>query len=80
MDKDFIREHDYCNRYKSYLKDRYPKCKKCDTYFYLDDIDYDFEGKQDEYWVCPCCNSTMKVMVRYSKVKGITFSKGDMNG
>ena len=47
------------------------------SYLYLDDIDKDFEGKQDEYWFYPKCTSSMKVLVRYNKIYGITYQKDE---
>ncbi len=77
----FLDEHeDGLSRSRSYLKNRYPKCKYCNNYLVLDDIDYDFEGKQDEYWECDKCGASMRVKVKYSKVYGIAWFKGDRNG
>lgn len=83
MDKDNkfdILDMDGINRNRSYLKNKYPTCKLCNHYLYLDDIDYDFIGKQDEYWLCSHCTASMTVYVRYNKVYGITFNQGEENG
>ena len=70
-----ILDMDGFNRTNSYLKNKYPTCKKCDSYMYLDDIDKDFDGKQDEYWFCPKCSFSMTVKVRFNKVYGITYKE-----
>lgn len=70
-----ILDMDGINRNKSYLKNKYPLCKKCDSYMYLDDIDKDFDGKQDEYWYCTKCQFSMKVKVRFNKVYGVIYKE-----
>lgn len=77
MDKEItdILDMDGINRNRSYLKNKYPTCKKCDSYMFLDDIDKDFDGKQDELWFCPQCNFSMTVKVRFNKVYGITYKE-----
>lgn len=76
-DKSTIIELDGYNRQHSYLKNKYPTCKKCNSYMYLDDVDYSFQGCQDEFWFCPKCSSLMTVKVRYNKVIGLTFGGGE---
>lgn len=77
----FLEEHeDGMNRNKSYLKNKFPKCKFCNNYLILDDIDADFIGKQNETWVCSECEAFMEVIVKYNKVYGIKWFKGDRNG
>lgn len=68
---------------KSYLKEK-PKCLKCNCDMILDDVDYNFEGNQDEYWICPKglenpekCQNSVFVKIRYGKVAKFEFSKGD---
>ena len=34
---------------------------------YLDDEDFDFKGKYDNYWECPNCQTSCIEQVRYSK-------------
>ena len=33
------------------------KCKYCNSEMRLDDVDYNFKGNKDNYWVCDNCNS-----------------------
>lgn len=42
-------------------------CKECGTKMYLDDKDYDFKGKYDNYWECPNCQTSCIEEVRFSK-------------
>ena len=49
---------------KHYVKN----CPKCNLPLTYDDIDYNFEGNQDEYSSCPKCNLAYKFKIRYHKV------------
>ena len=42
-------------------------CKECGATMYLDDKDYDFKGKYDNYWNCPNCQTSCIEEVRFSK-------------
>jgi hypothetical protein len=42
-------------------------CKECEAIMYLDDRDYDFKGKYDNYWNCPNCQTSCIEEVRFSK-------------
>ena len=33
------------------------KCKYCNSEMRLDDVDYNFKGNKDNYWICEKCNS-----------------------
>ena len=61
---------------RTYLKEK-PICKNCGKEMILDDVDYDFEGKQDEYWICRECPEGVFVKVRYGKVCKVEYSKGE---
>lgn len=71
----------------SYLnKEQIPVCPVCNMPMYLDDVDYDFQGKQDEYWCCDNLNQINDkdkcyygafVKVRYGKVCKIEIVKGE---
>ena len=58
---------------KNYLK----KCKKCGNLLFIDDIDYNFEGCQDELLICDKCNLTYFVKVRYGKICKVRYEKND---
>lgn len=54
----------------SYYKNFYGKgvvCPICWNEMVLDDVDYNFEGNQNEYWICNKCDSSGYVKVRYGK-------------
>ena len=44
------------------------RCPICNEKLEIDDIDYNFEGCQDEMLICPHCNITFEFRVRYGKV------------
>lgn len=54
----------------SYYKKFYGKgivCPICKSEMVLDDVDYNFDGNQNEYWICDKCDSSGYVKVRYGK-------------
>lgn len=42
-------------------------CNECGSEMYLDDVDYDFPGKQDEYWHCIQCETSCILEIRFNK-------------
>ncbi len=54
-----------------------PVCKECGNEMILDDVDYNFEGNQDEYWLCEKCYSGIFIKIRYGRVVKTEFSKGE---
>lgn len=42
-------------------------CRECGATMYLDDKDFDFKGKYDNYWNCQNCQTSCIEKVRYSK-------------
>lgn len=61
-------------RYSYARKVRCPICRKEMT---LDDIDYNFKGNQDEYFICENCMTSAFVKVRYEKVCKTEFTNSD---
>ncbi len=53
-------------------------CPICKKPIELDDIDYRFDGCQDEYWGCPDCSTSAFIRVRYSKI--VASEIKDTNG
>lgn len=53
------------------------KCNKCNEQMYLEDVDYNFKGNQDEYWQCNNCGNSCFIKVRYGKVCKIKFDFGN---
>ena len=43
-------------------------CPRCGNKMDLDDIDYNFDGNQDNYYLCPVCELGGFEKVRYKKV------------
>ena len=43
----------------------------------LDDVDYNFKGNQDNYWVCDNCNARAFEKIRYGKSIRVDFQKED---
>lgn len=42
-------------------------CKECGAEMRLDDQDFDFKGKYDNYWECPNCLTSCIERIRFSK-------------
>lgn len=42
-------------------------CNECGAVMYLDDVDKDFPGKQDEYWNCTECKTSCILEIRFHK-------------
>ena len=68
------------------MKDSYlkfiPKCPVCNIEMILDDVDYNFEGNQDEYWTCPnvdICGIGLFVKIRFGKLVFSEVNKSDIN-
>ena len=43
------------------------KCRECGVEMRLDDRDFDFKGKYDNYWECPNCQTSCVEEIRFSK-------------
>ena len=43
----------------------------------LDDVDYNFKGNQDNYWVCGNCNARAFEKIRYGKSVRVDFYRDD---
>jgi len=43
------------------------QCKNCDAKMRLDDVDYNFKGNQDNYWICDNCGTGCFEKIRYGK-------------
>lgn len=51
-------------------------CEFCQSEMELDDIDENFKGNQDNYYLCPCCQSSAVEKIRYGKRCGkINYEK-----
>ena len=56
-----MRNHYYYDAYKK-------KCPICGEELEVDDIDYKFEGNQDEYSTCNHCHTSFLFYIRYNHV------------
>lgn len=52
-------------------------CKYCGKEMKLDDVDYNFKGNKDNYWICENCNASAIEKIRYSKSISVKFYKED---
>ena len=43
------------------------QCRECGAKMYLDDCDYAFKGKHDDYWECPHCQTSCIVQIRFGQ-------------
>lgn len=50
-------------------------CKFCNSQMRLDDVDFNFKGNKDNYWVCDNCNATAFEKIRYIRYNKITHIK-----
>jgi hypothetical protein len=55
-------------KHNKYSKLKIPKCPICKEEMYLDDIDYNFDGNQDNYFICKNDGTSCYQKVRYGKV------------
>lgn len=44
------------------------KCRECGSDMYVDDVDFGFKGKYDQYFMCPNCQTSCIVQVRFSRI------------
>lgn len=52
-------------------------CKHCKREMRLDDVDFNFKGNQDNYWICDECNTSAIEKIRYGKSIKITWYKNE---
>ena len=50
-------------------------CKFCNSKMRLDDVDFNFKGNKDNYWVCDCCHASAIEKIRYGKSVSVKFEK-----
>lgn len=51
------------------------KCKYCGTEMRLDDVDFNFKGNKDNYWICDNCGAGAFEKIRYGKSVKVEFRK-----
>lgn len=52
------------------------QCKYCRKAMKLDDVDFNFTGNKDNYWICECGASAFE-KIRYGKSISVNFSKDE---
>lgn len=53
------------------------KCKYCGKEMRLDDVDYNFKGNQNNYFICDDCEASAIEKIRYGKSISVNWEKGD---
>lgn len=53
------------------------KCKYCGTEMELDDVDFNYKGNKDNYYLCPKCDSTAIEEIRDGTTVNIRFRPSD---
>ena len=53
------------------------RCKYCGKEMRLNDVDFNFKGNKDNYWLCDNCNAIAFEKIRYGKSIKIEFYKED---
>lgn len=48
-------------------------CKNCTLEMRLDDVDFNFKGNKDNYYVCDNCNVTCIEKIRYGKQSSVLW-------
>ena len=48
-------------------------CKYCKSEMRLDDVDFNFKGNKDNYFICDNCNALALEKIRYGKSVNVTF-------
>ena len=49
------------------------KCKNCGRDMRLDDVDYNFKGNKDNYWICDYCFLSAVERVRFNKTVSVDY-------
>lgn len=51
------------------------KCKYCGKEMWLDDVDFNFKGNKDNYWICRECYATAIEKIRFNRTVSVKFEK-----
>ena len=43
----------------------------------LDDVDFNFKGNKDKYFICDNCNASALEKIRYGKTVSVSFEQGE---
>ena len=53
------------------------KCKFCNSEMRKDDVDYNFKGNQDNYYICDSCGASAFEKIRYNKSIYVKYEEGE---
>ena len=53
------------------------QCKFCNTKMRLDDVDYNFYGNKDNYYICDNCQASAFEKIRYNKSIYVEFIESE---
>lgn len=53
------------------------KCKKCQNEMKKDDVDFNFKGCYDVYWICEHCKMSCREKVRYGKTCKVEWQESE---
>lgn len=53
------------------------KCKYCDNEMKLDDVDFNYKGNKDNYYLCENCNASATEKIRCGKSISVKFQEGE---
>ncbi len=49
------------------------ECMKCKKEMRLDDVDFNFKGNKDNYWICDKCKTHCIEVIRFGKVSKLDW-------
>lgn len=53
------------------------KCKYCGNEMAIDDVDFNFPGNKNNYWICYGCGAGAFEKIRYNRSIRIDWEKGE---
>lgn len=54
------------------------KCKHCGQEMRLDDVDFNFKGNKDNYWLCDECHTAAFEKIRYGKSIKVEWDESEV--
>ena len=55
-------------------------CKNCKKEMLLDDVDFNFKGNKDNYYICENCHTSCIEKIRYNKQVNVEWNEEEMEG
>ena len=53
------------------------ECKYCKVEMRLDDVDFNFKGNKDNYFICDNCKASALEKIRYGKTVSVLFTAAE---